>query len=766
MSKLDLSLSIKARDYASAVVKKLTDNVAKSSKDIENNAKKTAKTEQAEVKKTAKITEQSYKKTAKLARTTFESREQLGIRSERAIQNEINRTRRSYDQLKNSGLASSRELSRAYNSMQSKVKELNAEMGKVSKGQMFDNVAKGIGRIATGVTAGAMMMREPAKKQMTFDRQLAMTANTAFAERDVEGRIAGKKELFNAVQNAVEVGGGSKEDALSALDTLLASGTVKADTAMKLLPTLQKGAIATGSSTEDLSRIAISAMQQFGIKEDDIGRVLDMAVAAGQAGNFELSDMARWLPQQMAVAKGAGLSGLKGFESLLVANQQARVTAGTSDQAGNNLANLLGKITSKETNERFKNLKIKKNGKEVGIDFLKSMEDYKSQGQDSLQAFMSIMDDVVGNNDKYKELQSKLKNAKGTGEQQEILTQMRDLVEGTAIGSVISDKEALLALVGMRNNVALGKEVKEQVQNSDGAVEKSHEVIKSTNDFKTEQLNNTVEFAQMKNFEKVNNVMGDLSESLAEYAKEYPNLTQSLVGAKDAVIAFGTALAASSVFDMLSGGKGGGLLKSTIKKVTPAGLGSTAAKFGKNVMSKTSSATKTALNMGKQIIPKTSSVVKSAVNVGKNVMPSASSLLKGGIIFEAATHATELNKGEDEFLLKMKKDQKYYSDTPKELSDDYHPEATKPLQRQHVNPNDVRSLLFNTDDSRNIQFSNNAPVKSITDDLSSLSAVLGEEFKKIQPPEYNIENNIVVELDGSVISEHTVGSIVNQMKRG
>ncbi|MEN2802715.1 hypothetical protein OBFLKGFO_00736 [Mannheimia haemolytica] len=41
-------------------------------------------------------------------------------------------------------------------------------------------------------------------------------------------------------------------------------------------------------------------MQQFGIKEEDIGRALDMAVAAGQAGNFELADMARWLPQQMA----------------------------------------------------------------------------------------------------------------------------------------------------------------------------------------------------------------------------------------------------------------------------------------------------------------------------------------------------------------------------------------------------------------------------------------------------------------------------------
>ena len=124
---------------------------------------------------------------------------------------------------------------------------------------------------------------------------------------------------------------------------MLASGSVKADTAMKLLPTLQKAAVGTGASTEDLAQIAISAMQQFDISEDKIGEVLDKAVAAGQAGNFELSDMARWLPKQMAAGKAAGLSGMNGLEALLMANQQARVTAGSEDEAGNNLSNLLVK---------------------------------------------------------------------------------------------------------------------------------------------------------------------------------------------------------------------------------------------------------------------------------------------------------------------------------------------------------------------------------------------------------------------------------------
>ncbi|WP_323374726.1 hypothetical protein [Pasteurella multocida] len=38
-----------------------------------------------------------------------------------------------------------------------------------------------------------MVLAQPMNKQMTYDRQLAMVSNTAFSERDVDGRIAGKK---------------------------------------------------------------------------------------------------------------------------------------------------------------------------------------------------------------------------------------------------------------------------------------------------------------------------------------------------------------------------------------------------------------------------------------------------------------------------------------------------------------------------------------------------------------------------------------------
>ena len=519
MAELNLAMTLKARDQASRVFRQAQSQITQST------------------------------------RAMASARETLGVRSEHKIQQEINHTIAAYNRLKRSGTATSRELARAADATRLKIAGLNAEMGKTSWGQRLGNVGTAMASVGAGMAAGAMVMAQPMKKQMDYDRRLAMVSNTAFSDRDVAGRIAGKKELHEAVKSAVENGGGTKEEALDALDKMLASGSVKADTAMKLLPTLQKAAVGTGASTEDLAQIAISAMQQFDISEDKIGEVLDKAVAAGQAGNFELSDMARWLPKQMAAGKAAGLSGMNGLEALLMANQQARVTAGSEDEAGNNLSNLLVKISAKETNERFRKLEIKgKDGKTHGIDFIKSMENEKKQGKNSLEAFMSIMDMVVGQDDKYKELQKKLKTAKKE-DQAGIIKEMSNLVEGTAIGQIVSDQQALMALLGMRNNVQLGKEVQEQLQNSNGAVDKSHAVIQDTNSAKLENAKNSFEFAQMEGVKGFNDALGDAAVKLTEYAKAYPDITNTVVRAGTVITALSAAAVAASGALALLGGK-------------------------------------------------------------------------------------------------------------------------------------------------------------------------------------------------------------------
>lgn len=756
MANMDLSLTLKAKDYASGVVKSVENSVSKSTKNIENQAQRSATTQQRAVRQTAQVTEQSYRQIQNAAR----NREMLGVRSERSIQNEINRTRAAYDQLKRSGIASGRELDRAAIATKRRIAELNAEMGKVSMGQRLGNIGRGIAGLVAGGTAAGMVLAQPMKKQMDYDRSLAMTANTAFAERDVAGRIVGKAELNSAVKSAVEIGGGTKEDALGALDTMLASGAVKADTAMKLLPTLQKGATATGASTDDLAKIAISAMQQFNISEDQIGEVLDKAVAAGQAGNFELADMARWLPKQMAAGKSAGLSGMSGFEALLVGNQQARVTAGTSDEAGNNFANLLAKLTSKETNERFKNLKIKgKDGKEHGVDFIGSMEAQKKKGKNSIEAFMSIMDQVIGQDGKYQELQKKLKGAKKE-DQAKLLGEMANLVEGTAIGQVISDREALMALLGIRNNVSLGKEVKESLDKSEGAVDTSHAVIKDTNSYKVEDAKNNVDFAQMEGMKGFNDALGDVSVKIAEYAKAYPDLTGKIVTAGTVVAALSAAAITAAGSLRLLGGKGG--LGLGVGDVLSKGAGVTGAAGGVATAANTAKMGRLA-KFGRGGLPLL--VFGAMLEGAENYAPYMAQKEEEREAFGAATNDAK---------------QKFYAAAyPAKSVFQYAPSVPTPeksvwslasggyalgdaAKRKEIADERLkRGTLTQEEYDRRVQ------VPDYKAEFQQLGTTISEGMKQaVESQNFTIQNQIRVDLDGRTIAESTSENQYRELKRG
>lgn len=756
MANMDVSLTLKAKDYASSVVKSVENSVSKSTKNIENQAQRSATTQQRAMRQTAQVTEQSYRQIQQAAR----NREMLGVRSERSIQNEINRTRAAYDQLKRSGIASGRELDRVAVATKRRIAELNAEMGKVSMGQRLGNIGRGIAGLAAGATAAGMVLAQPMKKQMDYDRSLAMTSNTAFAERDVAGRIAGKAELNNAVKSAVEIGGGTKEDALSALDTMLASGAVKADTAMKLLPTLQKGATATGASTDDLAKIAISAMQQFDIGEDKIGEVLDKAVAAGQAGNFELADMARWLPQQMAAGKSAGLKGMSGFEALLVANQQARVTAGTSDEAGNNLVNLLAKLTAKETSDRFRKLDIKgKDGKDHGVDFIASMEAQKKKGKNSIEAFMSIMDQVIGQDGKYQALQKKLKSAKKE-DQAQVLNEMTNLVEGTAIGQIISDRQALMALLGIRNNVSLGKEVKESLDKSEGAVDTSHAVIKDTNSYKVEDAKNNVDFAQMEGMKGFNDALGDVSVKIAEYAKAYPDLTGKIVTAGTVVASLSAAAITAAGSLRLLGGKGG--LGLGVGDALSKGAGVTGAAGG------TAAAASTA-KMGR------------LAKFGRGGLP----LLVFGAMLEGsenyAPYMAQQEEQREAFDAQHKdaKQQFYASAYPNKSAFQYAPPMPKPeksvwslasggyalgdaAKRKEIADERLkRGTLTQEEYNRRVQ------VPDYKAEFQQLGTTISEGMKQaVESQNFTIQNQIRVDLDGRTIAESTSENQYRELKRG
>lgn len=556
---LNLALTLFARDNASKVLKKTLQDTVKQTADAAKASEKLGDTDSKSAEKGIKA---SRSLQAELKRQAS-ARSTLGVRSEQDIQREIQQTQAAYLRLTRSGVMSANEQGRAFSAMTDKVSRLKNELNGANHSmtglQRARMLGSGAAAVVGGITAASAVLAQPVRNQMSYDRRISMMANTAYAERGVEGRLEGKKELGGLVRNAVTAGGGTKESAADTLDAMLASGAVSMDSVKTLLPVIQKYATATGADPKDLANIAIRLKQTFDVKDEDIGKALNMAIVAGQEGSFELADMAKYLPGQLASASSAGMRGLDDFSTLLALNQTSAITAGNSDEAGNNTANLLAKLNSRDTSMAL--AKIKYNGK--GIDLPGSLAHAKEKGINSVDAFVGIVDKVVSGDKKYQELQNQLRNTKG-GERAQILESMAKILEGSSVGKVIADQQALKALIGYRANRDYAKDVvnksneQRNLNAGESAGDINFSVMSNTNDVKAEQFNNAKDFAEMDAIKPLSDILGTLSKNLTDYSKEYPGLTTAVVGATDGIKAMGAAAAAFAGLRFLIGGGGAG----------------------------------------------------------------------------------------------------------------------------------------------------------------------------------------------------------------
>ncbi|MDO8654187.1 MAG: phage tail tape measure protein [Undibacterium sp.] len=413
----------------------------------------------------------------------------------------------------------------------------------------FDRL-KTAGRLAAGIVAGSaaakFVIAEPLKKTMDYGMRLAGMANTAYSDRDVAGRKAGKKELDSSIVNAVRTGGGTRDQAAGTLDTLIASGAMSIKDAMGMLPTLTKAATASGADPDQLANIAIRAMQTFKIGSKDLPKVIDMAITAGQEGGFELKDMAKWLPQQMASARLSGMSGTDGLAKLLAANQASAITAGSKDEAGNNLVNLLAKINSQDT---------AKDAHKLGIDLSGTLAAARSKGTDSIDAFLNLTEMTVGKDKKYQNLRKNAASAKGDDARANFESQA-DILQGSSIGKLVQDRQALMALVGLMNNRKYVQDVEGKVKSATGTADKNYAVMADEMGFKSQQREQEKEIATYTAFEKLAPAINAVNDHLIASAREYPNFTAGMTAATTALGALTAAALTSGAANLVMGGGG------------------------------------------------------------------------------------------------------------------------------------------------------------------------------------------------------------------
>ncbi|ELB6908051.1 phage tail tape measure protein, partial [Escherichia coli] len=473
------------------------------------------------------------------------------------------------------GFESAQEQERAMQATREKARALKRELDGVTQAQMkmaktpvipergrFARAAAFGGNAVTiggGIAAGAAIMAQPVKRQMSYERQLAMMANTAFSDGGLEGRRAGLEQMKSSIRNAVTYGGGTKEDAAETLDALLKDG-ISFETASKWLPELMKYATASGASATDLAKVMIKGKKTFGFRDEDISTVLNMAIAAGKEGSFELSDMARWLSQQMGAASAAGMKGKDDFVKILALNEAAAITAGSSDEAGNNVVNLLAKLTSKDIETAAAGINY--NGK--GIDFSGTLTEAREHGLNPIDALSSLIDKIVASDKRFQELQKKLASARDKGEQTAVYDSMAKLLEGLGVGKLVADRQALMALLAYRNNPEYRKKVEDAINQQrtlpegQRAGDVDFKFISDTNDFKTGQAKNTIEFSQMDGVKKLADASGTVADAITWAGKEFPGLTTSVVTATTAIKAMTAAAVTFAGLKFITGNKTSG----------------------------------------------------------------------------------------------------------------------------------------------------------------------------------------------------------------
>ncbi|CAK0659561.1 phage tail tape measure protein [Escherichia coli] len=567
-----VGMTLTAKDEASQVLEKGQKQVIKATEGVTKATRKAG----AEQTRTGQESVNSTKKAAKEIQRAARARETLGIRAEREIRREIYQTVASYNRLARAGFESAQEQERAMQATREKARALKRELDGVTQAQMkmaktpvipergrFARAAAFGGNAVTiggGIAAGAAIMAQPVKKQMSYERQLAMMANTAFSDGGLEGRKAGLEQMKSSIRNAVTYGGGTKEDAAETLDALLKDGGISFETASKWLPELMKYATASGASATDLANVMLKGKKTFGFRDEDISTVLNMAIAAGKEGSFELSDMARWLSSQLGSASAAGMRGKDDFVKILALNEAAAITAGSSDEAGNNVFNLLAKLTSHDIETAAKSIDY--NGK--GIDFSGTLVQAREHGLDPIDALSSLIDKIVASDKRFQELQKKLASARDKGEQTAVYDSMAKLLEGFGVGKLVADQQALKALLAYRNNPEYRKKVEDAINQQrtlpegQRAGDVDFNFISGLNDFKTEQAKNTLEFSQMDGVKKLADASGTVADAITWAGKEFPGLTTSVVTATTAIKAMTAAAVTFAGLKFITGNKTSG----------------------------------------------------------------------------------------------------------------------------------------------------------------------------------------------------------------
>lgn len=235
-------------------------------------------------------------------------------------------------------------------------------------------MAKGQGNMIGGAAMGAPLILA-AKAAMDFSSGMVDIQQKAELSNAETAKMADNIILLARAAHQLP------EDMRGSVDVLSGFG-LDPRQALQMIGPIGRLGTAFKVDLSDGAAAAYANLNNLKVPISETAKALDIMAAGGNAGAFEVKDMARWFPTLTAQLQALGQKGTPAVADLTAALQVAMNTAGSADEAANNIANLLGKVNAKATATAFQ--------KNFGIDLPAAIKAGVAKGQTTMEAFAEV----------------------------------------------------------------------------------------------------------------------------------------------------------------------------------------------------------------------------------------------------------------------------------------------------------------------------------------------------------------------------------------
>ncbi|KMM80647.1 phage tail tape measure protein [Pseudomonas deceptionensis] len=417
-------------------------------KDVESRVKKLS-----EQGKKARVLQSTIGETMRL-RDEWRKAHAAGEKGAQAL---LNRLERNLGVLRKEGVEVGRlakeydRLGRAGRSAELKVKGHN----QISQGkqQVKAGVAQGV--VATGLVAATSKV---SADYQAIIRDIAIKAGVARSAQEAD-----MSRSIIATSNDIGMG---RNEVADVVNQLVGAG-MDLKQAMEFAPVAAKFVVGQGSSGVDTAKMIQALQSNANITDPKVlEKALEAVAFQGQAGSFEASDMARWFPQLLASMQKQGITGMDAVTQLGAMLQVQMKTAGTSDEAANNLKNWMEKIGSGEVVEAYS---------KAGIDYQGSLNTGIQGGMSTLEASFGLAKRYIEATDPKKAAKMAEATAQISKEAnpEKAKAMLSSLEQALRTGDIFADMQVKSALTAYVQNKALYEQLKNEASGASGILDKN-----------------------------------------------------------------------------------------------------------------------------------------------------------------------------------------------------------------------------------------------------------------------------------------------------